>query len=198
MENASIKIKDSFIKAYMEEVIVSEVTLQNGKKYTVKIEVDKKHLVVETLRELNKEKLTEEERIAIIEVVLRKCATFINSILNASIALYIQEYKLIDNTTEEIINTDKNIIQEFVQSEYADKTTNEALKALRNMYKQLVENEEKIGKEEVEIKVPKIFFIYEIDAKHFFMYTLEKYKDVIDLDYKKKKENNIIVLKPKK
>ena len=165
MENASIKIKDSFIKAYMEEVIVSEVTLQNGKKYTVKIEVEKKHLVVETLRELNKEKLTEEE---------------------------------IDNTTEEIINTDKNIIQEFVQSEYADKTTNEALKALRNMYKQLVENEEKIGKEEVEIKVPKIFFIYEIDAKHFFMYTLEKYKDVIDLDYKKKKENNIIVLKPKK
>ena len=197
MKNTILKIKGSFRKSYKEEITEGEVSLENGKTYILFFDVDKSHIVVKTIDKDNKNELNVEERIAIIESILDKCATFINSILKASISLYIEGYKLVDDTTKEYIIPKDNICQEFVKAPFAYDTENKALKALLNMYMQVSVNAENIGKKEITIKVPDTSIVGRIDAKHFFPYCLIEYANIIEI---KQVENssNLLVLVPLK
>lgn len=193
MKNTIISIKGSFRNGFKEEITEGEVSLENGKTFKLQFDPNKQHIIVESKEENNQVALNLEERIAIIEAVLDKCATFINSILKASISLYIEGYKLVDDTTSEYIISQWNICEEFVKAPYAYDTNNKALKTLLNMYMQVDINKEKIGKEEICVKIPDTTIVGKMDAKHFFPYCLADYEESIIIEYRDKPIKELVI-----
>lgn len=193
MKNSILKIKSSFRKGFKEEIIEAEVSLENGKTYKVQFDPNKGHVVIQSTEENNQINLNIEERTAIIEAILDKCATFVNSILKASISLYIEGYRLVDDTTGKYIISNENLCQEFVKSPFAYDTSNKALKTLLNMYMQVDLNKERIGKEDFYVIIPDTTIVSKMDAKHFFPYCLVEYKEIVNIDYNNGKE---IIVKP--
>lgn len=185
MKSFKIKLKKgNFITSFRDVSTYGEIELENGRKFELEFNSDTDKVIVTSI-ETSKEKLTEEERTAIIERILKDCATFLKSILKASISLYLEEYTLVDCTTGEELYTNTSILEEFVNSKYADETDSKTLQALLSMYKELKANEEKIGKEDIEITYPnKLYIIEKADVNYFFTHLFKKYVDEVTLDYK--------------
>lgn len=195
MKSFKIKLKGSnFIKGVRrKEDVYATIKLENGKELELTFIQTNKTIEVTSLDKAVQKNLSEEERVAIIERILNDYATFLNSILKSSIALYIEEYRLIDCTGKRY-SSNMTILEEFVNSKYSRDTQNKSLKTLVHMNDQITQNLDKIGKEEVQIAIPNnLPIVDKSDAMYFFTHLLKEYVNTVEI---KKVKGNILLLKP--
>ncbi len=197
MKSFKVKLKDgNFIKAFKNEYVYATIKLENGRELGLTFVQSNRTIEVTSIDGEANDRLSEEERIAIIERILNDCATFIKSILKVSISLYIEEYTLIDCTISPNKRYSYNItiLEEFVKSKYSIDTKNKTLQALIYMNEQLKQISDKIGKEEVKIAMPDNLSIVErTDVTYFLTHLLKEYFNKVKI---KSVKGNILLLKP--
>lgn len=184
MKKSVLTIKSYYKGVYNEEVTIGYITLKSGRKFKLRFEQKPKQIIVESLDEKSKEKLTIEERTEIIETIISELLMFYKSVLKGSIRLDLELSTLVDNTTNQNIETKNNIILEFVNSPIKDKTENKVLILLLDMYSQIMDNKEKIGNEDIHVKIPEELLFYKPTAKYLLRYTLIDYAELVEIENK--------------
>ncbi len=197
MKSFKVKLKDgNFIKAFKNEYVYATIKLGNERELGLTFVQSNKTIEVTSIDGEANDKLSEEERIAIIERILNDCATFLKSIIKVSISLYIEEYELIDCTISpsKRYSCNMTILEEFVKSKYSIETKNKTLQAIIYMNEQVKRNSDKIGKEEIKITIPDNLSIVEkTDATYFLTHLLKEYFNKVKI---KSTKGNTLLLKP--
>lgn len=154
----------------------------NGKKLAIYF-VEERDIIEVTHQDNGTEvfPLDEDERIMLIEALLKEYTTFFKSIVHASTRHYFETYSLVDTSNivepvpvEELEKGDKTILDEFLDSEYAKQSTNNLFLTLYEIDKFLV-NTKFLKERPVYYEVKnKLNLEQWMDLKYFVDYILHR------------------------
>lgn len=203
-----VTLKESFAKRRIlaDFIVPAEVKISNGKEFTMYFMLQERIIeVTHKGEEAQKNKLTKQERISIIETILEKYTSFFKSIINFTIAYYIESFCFCDTTNISNVSDEdiqkacskESILQEYLESGYGKNSVNKLFRVLDNVYSIVKKNQKDIMHNEFEIKIDYVLnFEQRWDLKYFTqnilsMFELENIKVTVD------RENSMIILNSK-
>lgn len=200
-----ITVKESYLrkKVAVEEFIRGKIVLSNEKSIMLYFNSDKNIIEAGSCDgKVEDSVLTEAERIAIIQFILRKYTSFYNSIFHLTTHYFIETYKLIDVTNiEEVTNEDihdimkkqeYNILEELIASQHTEESEYNIYRELKIIYNYIknypTENcyifQISTKLKGVEIK----------DLEYYLSYFLSKYGKYEDYDINYNNHNKIFLI----
>lgn len=205
---ANVTLKESFVKRRISgsNEISGYVNLSNGNILNVYFILDKKIIEIEQKNEQNKNiKLSEEERLSIIEELLIKYTSLLRSIGNFTISYCIEQFKLIEAASlkyynvslEEQAKTTKTLLEEYISSDYSKNSINIVFRTLKLVYDKLITKKDVIGKEEIVINTEyNLNYFQKVDLNYYIVTILHLLlEDAKNINVVISKEDKLVIIK---
>ncbi len=204
---AMITLKKSFLKRRIsaDAEMPAEVKLTNGKEYSLCFILEKSIIEVGPKNHhINNEKITTEERIAIIEALLTNYTLFLKSIVNFTTSYCFEYFRLADTTfvcgnnyDVENYTSKDNILEEYLKSDYAKISINKVFRALYDVYIYLIKNSKVLKDKGALIKINyQLNVVQRMDLKYFTSAIINSLK-LGSFDIEILKEDSKIKITPK-
>lgn len=203
-----VTLKESFAKRRIlaDCIVPAEVKISNGKEFIMYFMLEERIIeVTHKPNDTQKQKLTKEERISIIEAVLEKYTSFFKSIINFTISYYIENFHFVDTTvisevTDDVIESHVSkdtILKEYLESGYGKNSVNKLFRVLDSIYTTVKKNEKDIKHNRFEIKIEySLNFEQRWDLKYFTK-NIISILELGDIEVNVDKERSIVYLEPK-
>lgn len=209
---ASITLKESFLKRRLADYPKpAEVTLSNGKTLDLAIILNEGRVEVTTKKgeTIGTEKLSQEERSAIIEALLNEFTTFGKSFKHFTTQYNMEQFKLVDATyvdnpdlSEDLGNGTKSMLLEYFCGEYSANSRNVLFRQVKTIYEVLLEKFKKNEfEEDIEIPLEYDFTRFQAVDLRFFTKQLihaKKWAVGIDFDVEINKERTTLTVEIEK
>lgn len=169
---ANVTLKRSFIKRRLsrDNEVPAEVKLKNGKEFNFYFVIDKE--IIEITSNSHTE-LLKNERLAIIEEILKEYTLLFKSIFYFTISYCLEDFKFVDSTQKSNdvytldVSKQDSILKEYLESNYAKISTNKLFRVLKRFYDSVKTNKSKVVVIPIEYKL-------NVEQRADLIYYIEK------------------------